>query len=236
VNERVVAIVPARGGSKGLPRKNIRPLAGRPLIDYSIRPALDAPSIGRVIVSTEDEEIAAISRALGAEVPFLRDPDLADDNTSADAAVAWTVDRLFDRNELTAEDIVVLLQPTELFKRADWLEECIACLRTDSAIDVAFLACAEHKNYWIGKDGGGFVPLGYHRGYQNRQVKKPVYREDMGFGSAMRARQWRERRGRLGERNVLLPKEYRLFDIHEEIDLLLAESYLALAASRPDRA
>ena len=202
------------------------------MIDYSIRPALDTPSIGRVIVSTEDDEIAAVSISLGAEIPFLRDPDLADDHTSADAAVAWTVDRLFDRNELAGDDIVVLLQPTELFKRADWLEECVACLRADPAIDVAFLACAEHKNYWIGKDGA-FVPFGYHRGYQNRQVKQPVYREDMGFGSAMRARQWRERRSRLGERNVLLPKEYHLFDIHEEIDLLLAESYLALASSPP---
>jgi CMP-N-acetylneuraminic acid synthetase len=230
VSERVVAIVPARGGSKGLPRKNILPLGGRPLIDHSIRPALETPSIDRVIVSTEDEEIAGIAISLGAEVPFRRDPSLADDQASADSAVAWTVGRLIEQRELASNDIVVLLQPTEVFKRSEWLEECIACLRADPEIDVAFLACEEHKNYWI-EENGRFVPFGYHRGYQNRQVKKPIYREEMGFGSAMRARQWLDRGTRLGARNVLIPKHYTVFDIHSELDLLLAEHYLALLAS-----
>jgi CMP-N-acetylneuraminic acid synthetase len=230
MKERVVAIIPARGGSKGLPRKNILPLGGRPLIDHSIRPALETPSIDRVIVSTEDDEIAEVARSLGAEVPFRRDPSLADDHASADSAVAWTVDRLIERGELTDNDIVVLLQPTEVFKRSEWLEECIACLLADPDIDVAFLACEEHKNYWIEEDGR-FVPFGYHRGYANRQVKKPIYREEMGFGSAMRVPQWRDRRTRLGERNVLIPKHDPVFDIHSELDLLLAEHYLALVAS-----
>ncbi|MBW1723549.1 MAG: hypothetical protein JRH13_15900, partial [Deltaproteobacteria bacterium] len=73
----VLAIIPARGGSKGLPRKNIRDLCGKPLIAYSIEVALRAKLIDRVVVSTEDEEIAEISESFGAEVPFLRPKEMA---------------------------------------------------------------------------------------------------------------------------------------------------------------
>ena len=77
----VVAIVPARGGSKSIPRKNIRPLAGVPLLSYSIAAGLTAKLVDRVIVSTDDEEIAAIARREGADVPFLRPASLAGDST-----------------------------------------------------------------------------------------------------------------------------------------------------------
>ncbi len=77
----VLAIIPARGGSKGIPRKNIRDFAGFPLIAYSIAAAKQSESVTRVIVSTDDEEIAAVARELGAEVPFLRPDELAQDET-----------------------------------------------------------------------------------------------------------------------------------------------------------
>ncbi len=77
----VLAIIPARGGSKGLPRKNIRSLAGHPLIAYSIAAALQANSVTRTIISTDDEEIAAVARTYGAEVPFLRPAEYAQDNS-----------------------------------------------------------------------------------------------------------------------------------------------------------
>ena len=77
----VLALIPARGGSKGIPRKNIREFAGAPLIAYSIAAGLRANTVTRVIVSTDDEEIAEVARAWGAEVPFLRPAELANDET-----------------------------------------------------------------------------------------------------------------------------------------------------------
>src|SRR5512134_3427196 len=78
----ILALIPARGGSKGIPRKNIRSFAGYPLIAWSIAAGLQAKSISRVIVSTDDEEIAAVAREYGAETPFLRPAELAQDRTT----------------------------------------------------------------------------------------------------------------------------------------------------------
>ena len=77
---KYLVIIPARGGSKGLPGKNIRPICGKPLIAWSIATALESPSVGRVIVSTDDEKIAQCALQAGAEVPFLRPPHLALDD------------------------------------------------------------------------------------------------------------------------------------------------------------
>ena len=82
-----VAIIPARGGSKRIPRKNIRPFVGKPIIGYSIEAALQSQLFDRVIVSTDDAEIASVAKAYGAEVPFFRPAELADDFTGTNAVV-----------------------------------------------------------------------------------------------------------------------------------------------------
>jgi len=92
--EPLIAIIPARGGSKRIPRKNIRPFAGRPMIEYTISAAHASGLFDRVIVSTESEEIAEVARQLSAEVPFLRDPSLADDFTPVSAVTADMLVRL----------------------------------------------------------------------------------------------------------------------------------------------
>jgi CMP-N-acetylneuraminic acid synthetase len=89
-----LAVIPARGGSKRVPRKNIRELVGRPLIAYTVEAALESGVFGQVIVSTDDEEIARIGRACGAEVPFLRSTQLSDDVTPVSAATTDALERL----------------------------------------------------------------------------------------------------------------------------------------------
>ncbi|CAB1064569.1 hypothetical protein D1BOALGB6SA_9365 [Olavius sp. associated proteobacterium Delta 1] len=111
---KVLAIIPARGGSKGLPRKNIRHLCGKPLIAYSIAVALKSKLIDRVLISTEDEEIADISKNFGAEVPFLRPNEIAQDRSSIGDAVKFTVTKLAD--EGWSPDILVTLYPTHPFR------------------------------------------------------------------------------------------------------------------------
>lgn len=90
----MIAIIPARGGSKGLPGKNVRPLNGKPLIAYAIEEALTAKHIDRVIISTDDEEIARVAVEYGAELPFMRPAELASDTAMAIDNYIYTIGRL----------------------------------------------------------------------------------------------------------------------------------------------
>lgn len=113
-HKEILAVIPARGGSKGVCRKNIRPVGGKPLIAWSIACALSSRRITRVIVSTEDEEIAAIAREHGAEVPFLRSAELARDRSSLDHVLAHALERLERQGYLP--DAVCVLLPTHPFR------------------------------------------------------------------------------------------------------------------------
>jgi len=123
----IIAIIPARGGSKGLPRKNILPLAGKPLIAWSIEEALATPEVSRVIVSTDDEEIAEISKKHGAYVPFIRSAELSSDVASGVDVVIDAVKRAQEYYDETY-DWVLLLQPTSPLRRV---------IDIQSAIDIA---------------------------------------------------------------------------------------------------
>lgn len=122
--KNVLAIIPARGGSKGLPGKNILPLAGHPLIAYSIKAALDSPGITRVIVSTDSEEIAGVARQYGAEVPFIRPDEYAQDHSlDIDAfahALLW-----LQENGGYLPDLLVQLRPTSPIRYVHDIENCI---------------------------------------------------------------------------------------------------------------
>lgn len=120
---KVLAVIPARGGSKGVPQKNIRNLCGMPLIGYTIRVALKSRLIDRVLVSTESEEVAEVSRSLGAEVPFLRPEALARDDSLIGDAVFFTVDKL--REENFFPNVVVTLYPTHPFRTVGLVDELI---------------------------------------------------------------------------------------------------------------
>jgi CMP-N,N'-diacetyllegionaminic acid synthase len=134
-----VAVIPARGGSRGLPRKNLRLLGGVPLVVHTIRAALSAASIDRVIVSTDDEAIARVSRAAGAEVPFTRPAHLAGDDTTTFAAVRHAVDWL-EHSTGRRIDVVVTLQPTSPLRPAAVIDDAVRLVREGghrSAVTVA---------------------------------------------------------------------------------------------------
>lgn len=123
----VLAVIPARGGSKGIPRKNIRNFAGYPLIAYSIKAALDSRKVTRVIVSTDDAEIAAVAREYGAEVPFLRPDDISQDDTTDlpvfQHALIWLKD-----NENYHPDVVVQLRPTSPIRPRNCVDDAVTLL------------------------------------------------------------------------------------------------------------
>jgi len=136
---RVLALIPARGGSKGVPRKNIRLVCGKPLIAYTIETALAAKNVlTRVLVSTDDAEIAEIARRYGAEVPFLRPADLANDTAAMIPVIQHAV-RFAEEDEKLRYDWVCLLQPTEPFRTAHDIEQSLSLARAggcDSVISV----------------------------------------------------------------------------------------------------
>lgn len=124
MNPQVLAVIPARGGSQGIARKNLVPLRGKPLLAYTIEAARAARRVQRVVVSTDDHEIRAVAMAWGAEAPFLRPPELARDNVHAVRVVLHALDHL-ERHEGYRPDIVVMLLPTSPLRQARQIDEAI---------------------------------------------------------------------------------------------------------------
>lgn len=129
----VLAVIPARGGSKGIPRKNLVPVAGKPLVVHSIEHALAAACVDRVIVSTDDTEIAAVARAAGAEVPFLRPPELSGDTVLDHPVFVHVLERL--AQEGYAPSLVLHLRPTAPHRLPGWIDAAAALLRDDPRAD-----------------------------------------------------------------------------------------------------
>jgi len=144
----IIAIIPARGESKSIPRKNIKLLAGKPLIAYTIETALKCKLLDRIIVSTDDKEIAAISKKHGAEVPFMRPRELALDSIPMLPVLQHAVSYL-EQNEKLHIDIVVLLQPTSPFREVSDIESCIKKLKKEKADSVVTVCEAEHNPYFV---------------------------------------------------------------------------------------
>jgi N-acylneuraminate cytidylyltransferase len=152
----ILALIPARGGSKSIPRKNIRPFAGRPLIAYSIAAGLQAQTVTRVIVSTDDEEIAAVAHQYGAETPFLRPAEFAQDNTTDlpvfQHALGWLAE-----HENYRPEVVVQLRPTSPIRPPGCVDSAVRLLlehpEADSVRGVVPSGQNPHKMWRISPDG-----------------------------------------------------------------------------------
>lgn len=149
----ILAIIPARGGSKGLPGKNILPLNGKPLITYTIEAARNASSVNRIIVSTDDDTIAAVARDSGAEVPFLRPAALSDDTASGVATCLHALEHANDVLDYHPE-LVVYLQPTSPMRSADDIDAAVKLLRDSGADSVVSVKAVTEYPQWMKKMDG----------------------------------------------------------------------------------
>jgi YrbI family 3-deoxy-D-manno-octulosonate 8-phosphate phosphatase len=158
---RVLALIPARGGSKSIPRKNIRPLSGYPLVAYSIAAAIQSQLVTRTIVSTDDEEIAQVARGYGAEVPFLRPLEYALDNTTDLPVFIHALNWLRD-NEGYQPDILVQLRPTSPIRPPGCVDQAVQLLLDHSQADSVRGVIPSGQNpfkMWQVNEQGHMVPL-----------------------------------------------------------------------------
>jgi CMP-N-acetylneuraminic acid synthetase len=146
---RVLGLIPARGGSKGVPRKNIRILCGKPLFEYTAQSALASRHLSRVILSTDDEEIRESGLRCGLEAPFLRPAELASDDTPMLPVVQHAVKWAEDRGDRF--DAVCLLQPTNPLRRAEDIDACIETLEQSGADSVVTVLPVpdEYNPHWV---------------------------------------------------------------------------------------
>jgi len=174
---RVISITCARGGSKAVPGKNLRPLLGKPLIAHSIEAALGSRYLDERVVSTDSPQIAAVAERYGAWVPFLRPAELAQDRTPQLAAVRHAV-RWLVEHTLEPFDAVVTLQPTTPMRTAEQIDAAIALFFREDADCVLGVTTAEHSPYWMFtvRDDHLQPLLDGARDVTHRQALPPVYR------------------------------------------------------------
>ncbi len=233
----VVAIIPARGGSKGVPRKNIRLLAGKPLIAYAIETARASDLIGRVVVSTDDAEIADVARRYGAEVPFMRPRELAQDDSPEWLTWQHAVRTLRGAEGGSRIDAFVCVSPTSPLRAVEDVDACIRLLLSSDADMVMTVRPAERNPYFnmVALDGGGWarVVIRPERPIHRRQDAPPVYditTVAYAFRPEFVLRAKTELDGRI--KAVVVPSE-RALDIDTELDFKFAEFLLSQSSATP---
>lgn len=225
--EKILAVIPARGGSKGVPRKNVRPVCGKPLIVYTIETALASRHLlNHIIVSTDDEEIAAIARQNGAEVPFMRPSELAGDQTPTLPVLQHAVNFVENNEDLTL-DWVLLLQPTTPLRIAEDIETSINLARKsrcDSIISVVQVF-AEHPIFMKRIENNRLLDYCFEEkeGTRRQDSGPPAYMKNGAIYLTRRDVLMRNNSiwGNAIEPYVMPPE--RSVNIDNEIDLKLAE-------------
>jgi CMP-N,N'-diacetyllegionaminic acid synthase len=235
VSPTVLGLIPARGGSKSIPRKNIAPLAGKPLLAYTAAAALGAASLAHTVLSTDDAEIAEIGRALGLDVPFLRPTDLADDAAPMLPVMRHALDWFAAQGRRF--DAVAVLQPTSPLRRSRHIDEALALLvgneTADSVVSVVEVPHQFNPVSVMRLDAGRLTPFLPGPPILRRQDKPKVYARN---GPAVLAvRTAAVQRGVLYSDTTIgyvMSPEASL-DIDDASDFWLAEQWLRKGANEP---
>lgn len=221
----VLTLIPARGGSKGLPGKNIRPFCGKPLITRTIETARESGVAGRIVVSTDDPEIARVAKASGAEVPFLRPAAIAADASPVLAAAIHALDWL-EANDGWTPTWLLLLQPTSPLRTSVDIRRAFEILQSGDADAVVAVSEAKSHPYWVKTlDAAGFL-----RPFVEGQTA-PSRRQDLPAALALNGLLYLVRVSTLRADGEFCPAKtlplvipvLRAFDIDSELDFLIAE-------------
>lgn len=220
----VLAIIPARGGSKGLPRKNVLDVAGKPMVAWSVESAKASRYVDRVVLSTDDVEIAEVARRYGCDVPFMRPPELARDESLVDAAVIHALDHLDHQY-----DYLVLLEPTTPLRTGADIDACLELCVSRGAPVCISVSEPPQSPYWaVTIDTGGRVKFLFDGVLvtSRRQELARTYRINGGVYVADTA-WYRRHKTFFSDETVgyVMPPE-RSFDIDSKLDLITVNAML----------
>lgn len=225
-NSKILGIIPARGGSKGVPRKNLRPLAGKPLIAWTIEAAQGSSLLDRVILSSEDEEIMETARQHGLDVPFKRPPELARDDTPGILPVLHALEMLSSENYTH----VVLLQPTSPLRNSEDIDGAIRLCIDRAAPSCVGVCETPHPPWWMFgmNEEKKLSPIMAAKDIPSRRQDAPKTYQLNGAVYVAETRFIKSNKGFIGPESLgfAMPAE-RSLDIDSELDLALAESLLA---------
>jgi len=224
--ENILGLIPSRGGSKGLPRKNIKPLLGKPLIAWTIEQALTSKYLDSVVVSTDDEEIAEISKKYGADVPFMRPKELAEDNAKGIDVVLHAMDWVKENDTRKQYDLLMLLQPTSPLRISEDIDKAIELLFLKEAKAIVSVCEVDHHPLWaniLPEDGCMKNFIRKEIMNKNRQ-ELPIFYRLNGAIYLSYCNYIKERKSFFGKDTFayIMPKS-RSVDIDDEIDFKLVE-------------
>lgn len=233
----MLAVIPARGGSKGVPGKNIKELAGRPLIAYTIEAALASNIFSNVIVSTDSREIADVALRCGAEVPFLRPDEISGDEVSSDDVILHAL--TYCREHGVPCDTVCKLQPTSPLRNSSHLQEAY-CLFQEKKADFLVSVCeCEHSPLWTGKLEDDLRMDHFMTEEVRRACRQelPIYYRLNGAIYMGKTEQYMKNKSFFGNNSIAyIMKQEDSIDIDSQIDFKIAEIMLSEAQSRTTRA
>lgn len=218
----ILAVITARGGSKGIPKKNIVPLCGKPLLAYTLESVLATKLSGRVVVSTDDDEIAAVAEKYNVQV-IKRPPEISGDTASSESALLHVLDVL--KKEEYFPDAVLLLQPTSPLRKAETIQKFVARFETIKNEYDAMLSLHEDRtDFWV-NNGGVFGRL-FPNAPRRRQAREPLYAENSAL-YITNVDALRKTGSVLGSKTAgFIIDEDEALDINEPQDILLAELLL----------
>ena len=230
--KRILGLIPARGGSKGLPRKNILPFCGKPLVLWPVEAAQKSSFVDRILVSTDDPEIAGVVASSGIEVPFLRPSQLATDTASSADVITHTLTWLEHRKELY--DFIILLEPTSPFTESEDIDEALKLLSengrcADSIVSISRVQSTHPEFDVVLGDSGLIKP--YSRDHfgvpKRRQEIEPIYFLD-GSLYASDVKTFKAKKTFCHDRTLgyIVPK-WRAIEIDDQIDWICAEAIMA---------
>lgn len=220
---KVLALITARGGSKGLPGKNVRPLAGKPLVAWSVEAAKGSRHVDRVVISSDDAEIIAAAVAAGCDAPFVRPAELAQDSTASEPVAIHALDALAE-----PYDLLVLLQPTSPLRIAADIDLCLERCVASGAPGVISVVEPAKSPYWMFRmDAAGRLSRLLESTATRRQDLPQAFAAN-GAVFVVRVPWFRRHRAFIGEGTVgcAMPPE-RSVDIDTLLDFRLAEAILA---------
>ena len=220
----ILAIIPARGGSKGIPHKNIVPVVGKPLIEYSIEAVKGTKLVTRLVVSTDSSEIAEVAINAGAEV-VKRPASISGDTASSESALLHVLETL-QKKDGYIPDILVLLQCTSPLTLAEDIDGTIRKL-LDSQADTALAVAPFHYYLWKENDRGEVEGINHQKFHRPMRQERENQYIETGAVYVMRVSGFLENRHRFFGKTVMYQMpEQRCFEIDEPVDLVIAEQLL----------